>query len=175
MSNGCQRFSSASSMNGSPCCFPQAALTARHMGMRMREHSWYVPFVVTKCYQTAADGLQNNSWKVASSAPNLERKTAQKALFVQEIRPLGTSYSPFRWAARPLLRLFWTHFFGSDESGMWSRGHENGVGRRHFLMPMNRWISRRKRLQPYLQIFASSVANICVWLRIVYSGLSKHL
>ena len=39
MSNGCQRFSSASSMNGSPCCFPQAALTARHMGMRMREHS----------------------------------------------------------------------------------------------------------------------------------------
>ena len=28
------------------------------------------------------------------SAPNLERKTAQKALFVQEIRPLGTSYSP---------------------------------------------------------------------------------
>ena len=40
------------------------------------------------------------------SAPNLERKTAQKALFVQEIRPLGTSYSPSRWAARPLLRLF---------------------------------------------------------------------
>lgn len=64
------------------------------MGMRMREYSRYVPFVVTKCYQTTADGLQNDSWKVAGSAPNLERKTAQKALFVQEIRPLGTSYPP---------------------------------------------------------------------------------
>lgn len=62
--------------------------------MRMREHSRYVPFVVTKCYQTAADGFQNDSWKVVGSAPNLERKTAQKALFVQEIRPLGTSYPP---------------------------------------------------------------------------------
>lgn len=58
------------------------------MGMRMREYSRYVPFVVTKYYQTAADGLQNDSWKVVGSAPNLERKTAQKALFVQEIRPL---------------------------------------------------------------------------------------
>lgn len=76
------------------------------MGMRMREHSRYVPFVVTKCYQTAEGWLQNDSWKVASSAPNLERKTAQKALFVQEIRPLGTSYPPSRWAARPLLWLF---------------------------------------------------------------------
>ena len=50
--------------------------------------------MVTKCYQTAAEWLQNDSWKVAGSAPNLERKTAQKALFVQEIRPLGTSYPP---------------------------------------------------------------------------------
>ena len=50
--------------------------------------------MVTKYYQTAADGLRIDSWKVVGSAPNLERKTAQKALFVQEIRPLGTSYSP---------------------------------------------------------------------------------
>ena len=64
------------------------------MGMRMREHSRYVPFMVTKCYQTTEDWLQNDSLTVAGSAPNLERKTAQKALFVQEIRPLGTSYSP---------------------------------------------------------------------------------
>ena len=64
------------------------------------------PFMVTKCYQTAADGLQNDSWKIVGSAPNLERETAQKALFVQQICSLGTSYSVSRWAARPLLWLF---------------------------------------------------------------------
>ena len=93
---------------------------------------------MTKYYQTAADWLQNDSWKVEGSAPNLERKTAQKALFVQEIRLLGTSYPPPDGLQGLFCGCFELIFFGSDESGMWSRGHENGVGRRHFLMPMNR-------------------------------------
>ena len=81
------------------------------MGMRMREHSRYVPFIVTKCYQTAEDWLQNDSLTVAGSAPNLERKTAQKTLFVQEIRPLGTSYPPLQMGCKASSEAVLNSFF----------------------------------------------------------------
>ena len=93
-------------MNPFPMLFSQSRFNGQAHGNTYERTFLIRPFMVTKCYQTAADGLQNDSWKIVGSAPNLERETAQKALFVQEIRPLGTSYSPSKWAARPLLRLF---------------------------------------------------------------------